>query len=660
LTSRNTTHGAGKIRSAAGIGRTVVILAVVLVIFLVLALFIVLNPGEGGSAKLTDVRAVQETVEQAQKDYPQISGTAAEHLQEGQRLAAEGTGASAVLAYEEFRKVLALQPESPEALLGIATIYRYLERERIDFRVERALAFCDAVAEVYPNDPRPYRVKARISMDLKGYDGGVEAWTHVLVLYPDDEEAMVQLGRCLMELGRHTEAATQLEKAASVALEPSSALLILAENHRRGRAYGEAYAALDRASKDGRDAADAAVAAAAIFEEVGHRPMAREQIRIALRRDGNHSRALLHDAIYRYQDDGELDEAAENLLRILNQPDIEYEVELRDQAALHLGIVYRLKGDLQQADKYLAPLVARDSKNLPARFHMAKIALANGKGEEFVGPFALLLEDLRCSEPEPWLLLAQLNLQADNLEGTVGAYEKAIELRPDYYPAYFALIHILGEYKNVGEMRHLVKVLYHENESLPIEAVTSLVYFDPIDITVLEESLLGAAEKLEIENPGGYEHLELTALYYYYLGNREVAGPLFESLATKSRGDSLHWLYLGTMALRSARYDEASEHFTAALDESRTDALYLYLAGRMLEEEGRSEKAEETYFRLSNYHPSHIYALHGDARVKHRLGDMAGAAKAYEAAHKADPDFLPAWRDHLLLSMGEPLLAGTL
>ncbi len=660
MTSRPN-RASGKIRSGASAGRTILALVVVLVIFLALAIYIVVNPGAGGHAsRLMDDAAVREDVEAARREFPNVGGTAAEHVREGERLAAEGTSAAALRAYDEFRKALALEPETPEALLGIAAIYRYLDREGVDFRVERALTYCDAVAEVYPNDPRPFRVKAKISMDLKGYEAGVEAWTRVLVLYPDDQEAMTELGRCLMELGRHAEAATQLEKAVAVATDQTEPLLLLAENNRRGREYGAAHAALARIPDQGRSGARAAVAMARIAEEVGHDAMAREQVRQALRLDGNLSEALLLDAIYRYQDDGDLEGARENLLRILNQPDIDWEPELRDRAALHLGAVYRLDGDLGRAHDYLDPLVARRPRDLPARYHAAKVSLAENRGAEQAGELNLLLTEERCTVPEMWFLLGQLRIQEENLEGTIGAFERAIELDSSFHPAYYSLIHILGEYGNYDDIRHLVRALYHDLERRDLLRPPRREYHDAFDLSALEGSLLQISDRLETLNPTTQEHLELSALVYYDQGRFDIARPMFESLSNRTEGDSIHQLYLGMMDLDEGNIAGAAEHFEDAREESRTEALYLYLAARMQEEQGRTTAAQQAYDRLMNYHRDHVLLYHGRARLAHRMGDEAGAAAAYRDAHRADPEFLPAWRDHLLLEMGQPLIPGVL
>lgn len=660
MNARKPTQGAQKIRAGTPIGRTIIALAVVLVIFLALAVYVVFNPGEGGPARLSDDPSVNADIEAAKAAFPNVSGTAAEHVEQGQQYATEGSSSAAVKAYDEFRMALALDADNTEALLGIASLYALLEREGIDFKVERALTYCDAVADIDPNDPRPYRVKARVSMNLQGYSAGADAWTRVLVLYPDDQEALTELGRCRMELGRHADAATQLEKAVSLSPDPTPALLLLAENHRRGRNYGAAYKALNRVHAEGRLGADAAVALARIFEEVGDEVSAREQIRIALHNDGNHSKALLRDAIYRYQEEDDTAGAGENLLRILDQPEIDYQPELRDEAALHLGVVYRLEGNLRQAHKRLDPLVAKDRHNLPARFHQAKLSMAEGESVAQVIPLATYLDETRCEQPEMWFLLGQLNIEIDSLEGVVESFEEAIHLDPGHVPSYFALIHILTQYENTPQIRRLVAQLYRQLEKEPLLESVDRRYYDEFDLTVLEDSILAAAEMLELENPGGWQHLALTILYYFYTGNYTVADPILDSLANKLSGEPVHRLYQGLMAVQDGRLSNANEHLTDAADRARTEALYLYLLGRMQEEEGRSDPARETYLKLLDYHPNHVYAHHGEARLRHRLGDRDGAAREYQAAHGSDATFLPAWRDHLLLEMERPLAPGVL
>ena len=85
--------------------------------------------------------------------------------------------------------------------------------------------------------------------------------------------------------------------------------------HRLPLRRAKVFAALDGVPTRGRGAADAAVIRARILEAVGDSSRAREQVRKALRYDGNHPDALLRDAIFSYQDEGDLYNAREALLR---------------------------------------------------------------------------------------------------------------------------------------------------------------------------------------------------------------------------------------------------------------------------------------------------------------------------------------------------------
>ncbi len=660
MTTRKPTRASLRMRAGTSTGRTVLALVVAMAIFLVIALFVVLGSEHEGEPRLADNPVVAEDIAAARAVYPQVGGTAAEHVRAGQQLAAEGTGLTARAAYEEYRKALSQDPESVEALMGIAAISHVLEREGVGFDVQRALAYCDAVSDVYPDDPRPHRVRAKISMSVKGYSGGVDAWAAVLERYPDDEEALLEIGRCLMYLGRHDEAARHLQRRAELGVETTAALLLLAENSRRAGRLGEALRTLQRIPQEGRRGADAAVAMAAIFQQVGDEATAREEVRQALRFDGNHPRALLADAIHRYQDEGQLDVARENLLRVLERPGIDETPELRDEAALHLGTVYRLEGALGEARRYLDPLAARDPQELRVRFQLAKVALAQGQADDTVGPYMVLLEQVDCRDPEPWFLLGQLYVEDGNLEGLFDAFLRAIALDEGYAPAYFSLIHALSQYENPGEIRGRVEQLYADFPEQPLLEPRDRRYHDVFDLAILVPTLEATAATLDEEQPGSLHGRQLRALAHLHTSNHAEAEPWFAGLAEERRGEAIHRYYQGSIALAEARYADASGLFADAAEQAPTTALYLYLAGRMMEDEGRMEKAEAFYDRLTEYHGEHVLALHGRARLQHRLGDADGARALYARAVAADEGFLPAWRDHLLLDLGRPLAPGTL
>ena len=647
-------------RAGTGIGRTVVALVVVLVIFIVIALFVVISPGGSSGEGIANHPAVSGDLAAARQDYPHVGGTAAEHVRRAQELAAEGGDLALQQAWQEYRKALALDPETVDAYMGIANIADDLDRAGADFDVQRALGYCDAVEDNYPDDPRPFRVRARISTSLRGYETGATAWAAVLERYPDDTEALLQSGRCLLEMGRHDEASARLQQRIALGGDLTKALLLLAENHRRAREFGASLRILQQVPKEGRRGARAAVATADIFVEAGDEASAREEIRVALRYDGNHAEALLRDAIYRYQDEQQGDAAIENLLRLLEQPDIDEDPVLRDQAALHLGTLYRLGGDPGRAHRYLDPLVVRHPQDIPSWFQVAKLSLADGSAKDVVGPFGALLVDRDCVDPQPWLLCGQLHLHTGDLGQAIESFQRAIELDKGYAPAHFALIHVLSQYDNRGDIRWIVDQLYTSVEEQPLAGRRERRYFDPFDYKILAESVATTVLQLHDEYPGDLYHLRLEALYHVHRGDRAHANPALEELATTMRGEPIHRLYQGKMALTDGRVDLAGEYFADAVEQAPTRALYLYLAGRTLEEEGRAERAEEVYGRLDEYHPGHVYGLHGQARLRHRLGDADGARELYARAHETDGEFLPAWRDHLMLELDQRLIPGVL
>jgi tetratricopeptide (TPR) repeat protein len=470
----------------------------------------------------------------------------------------------------------------------------------------------------------------------------------------------METGRCLMELERFDEAVGYLAKRVAIGEDPTDALLLLAETQRRAHDMGSALETLKRVPAEGRRGARAAVAMADIFAEVGATTAAREKVRVALRLDGNDAEALLRDAIYRYQDEGDLDAAAENLLRLLAQPSIDQQPELRDRAARHLGTIYRLDGSLGKAHRYLDPLVARDPEDIPSHFQLAKVRLAEADVADVIGPFTAALEQGDCGEARAWFLLGQMHMHGQNLEAAVESFHHAIELEPGYAPATFSLIHFLAQFDNPDEVRRLIRDLYTQAEEEPIAPRPNRDFHVLFELAPLEHSVRATSDQLEQTDAGSVEHTMLEALFYDHLGDHARAAPLFLALAEGRSGEPVHWLHLGRMAWDDGRIDEAAGHFATAVEQAPTKPLYLYLSARMLEEEARNDRARELYERLLEYRPGDVMGTHGLARLDHRLGDLDGAQEHYNACHFADDGFLPAWRDHLLLDMGQPLTPGVL
>ncbi|MBF0500897.1 MAG: tetratricopeptide repeat protein [Candidatus Riflebacteria bacterium] len=116
------------------------------------------------------------------------------------------------------------QPTSPDAYLQLAIAQ--LESGK----AERAYSSWRAMKAVAPDDPRAYRIGARILDTLGRRDDAIAALSTLIRLEPDDTDSAMFLARIQHESGRRREALVILQSLRARASEHPEILLSLAEN----------------------------------------------------------------------------------------------------------------------------------------------------------------------------------------------------------------------------------------------------------------------------------------------------------------------------------------------------------------------------------------------------------------------------------------------
>jgi len=223
--------------------------------------------------------------------------------------------------------------------------------------------------------------------------------------------------------------------------------------------------------------------------------------------------------------------------------------------------------------------------------------------------------------------------------------------------------------RNFADAQDLIDDLYRRDRILMTAMPPDRDYFDPIGLSKRLEPIADTLHEFEERDTAGDSSLRLRAMWAHDSGDTKASTDAAMRIMKRSsvperayQAASLAWLGGRDRSARDA-CDEGTRR--------KTYLLLRYPCGRLREQRGDIDGALQSYEEMKGQTELDYLAAHGLARVHHLRktraleaggeGAESSAAAAGEAARRAyqvllesKPDFLPARRDLLLLSLGEP------
>src|SRR5581483_5687983 len=144
------------------------------------------------------------------------------HLSAGQLLESQNRFAD---AEQEYKQVLAIQPDSSDALAGIANVYMRGQR------FSDAEQMLQRFVELHPQDATAHLQLARVLVLAGKYDDGISQLLATLKIRPNDAEAQRGLADAYLSAGKYDAAALQYQSL--LGHKPNDAEL----HHSRGQAF---------------------------------------------------------------------------------------------------------------------------------------------------------------------------------------------------------------------------------------------------------------------------------------------------------------------------------------------------------------------------------------------------------------------------------------
>jgi len=235
------------------------------------------------------------------------------------------------------------------------------------------------------------------------------------------------------------------------------------------------------------------------------------------------------------------------------------------------------------------------------------------------------------------------------LESSIRAYEKALDICPEYPEAHVSMAQFYGLLgKRLEALRYLSEAYKLEPEFVPAILVEASLGIDSIerehhkgDSSIVEEhirkDLIQKLRRVANRSASESERRKAKALLRYAEREYSDAAELFRLLAEQEQDSFEVWLWLGHSLFHLKRYSEAVEMLLKARRLTRVSPLVELYLGWAYADQNENARAIECLTRTIEMAPdAFAYGLRGQCHT--RLLRPAEAIADYTAALNLDPN----------------------
>ena len=585
-----------------------------------------------------------------------------------------------VAAENQFRTVLRLDPEDRDGNYNLGVLLlakgaptealRHFERVRPanlptslnmirayfeSKHTAEALRMATEISTRNPNDVQVHFSLGLLLASAKQYKPAQLELEKADSLQPGTFETLYNLGLAFLRDGDSAKGELVADRALKLKPESAEALYLLAEVYANESRPLDALDLLVRAHKIAPENTDIIFLMAQIsisqdyFEDAI--PLLESGLQIAPQRSD--IRAALGESYFMA---GKVDKAVETFKKLV-------EVEPSARSFAFLGLSYRHLGRFDEAKQYFQKGLKLDPHDSSCLFNLGYIAERQGESAVAEATFQQILKS-NPDHPDALLELANLRIVGKRLPEAAELLRRYVKVSRDPSTGYYKLAMVERSLHDTAAADRDLHVFQTLSKDVPAGPYPYEHLFDYLD----NRSKLSAGARTQLDlneitedikkHPGQPEDLYLLAETYLKAGNLEGAKSSIGQLDKISAGDYRTLTGVGVLLARYHLYDDAIQHFQAALQASPdSDEVKFNLAnayfrkGLYPDALSISSQVSEAGRKDDAY-----LALLGD--IYTHLGDTAHATEIFKDAIDRNPDNDQGYLALCLLELRENDIAG--
>ncbi|MBX7113933.1 MAG: zinc-ribbon domain-containing protein [Myxococcaceae bacterium] len=565
----------------------------------------------------TASKPIDSVIAKWKETYPNVTGSAAEHLAAGEEHLAKDTQRGYRDAEVEFQKALVLDKTSDRAVAGWALALAFGRGAEADVATLDSTEAMVTAAEQRSGDSRVYVAHAHLLLARGGNVNDVQALAERGKSSPSNKDkalAFLALSQAFMNKNPMF-VEENIKQALAVDSKLKRAVLVQAKFALSQGRYKEAIALMEERLKADPDQYEVAEALATVYVDVGEAAQARRVLERARNADPRVFRPKLALAMFSYQHGGNVSGAVEQLDGLLAEKE---KLSPREQAEayLHLSAAERLNGDAEAA----VDTASKGLKLLPddsaLLLHQVAAMIAAGKG----GAAREALRALKGKLPDPAieLLLEGRALWAEGkFMDAYSAFTSAVEKDKRRIDA--LLLAAAAAAKAKRETQAYELVLKKGLHADPLQVAPALT---------MSRFFLGTAETLAPAK-GAFLVLRHDALdpnpllaeglLSFHMGQLGEADKIFSQVLAADVSNAAAYAFRSLVAFRNNDMGSALKLAQRATDAERLEAQGQLALGLVLWASGKTEPAHKALKIAQEQQPSLLWGRVRLAELEVRL-----------------------------------------
>ena len=478
---------------------------------------------------------------------------------------------------------------------------------------EQARTAYQRTIELDPRLERYFFNQGKSTFDAEQFDLAIEPFSKFLLIYPEDTEATYLLARSYEALGNAEDALRLYTRTLKLDPNHTAVLMRLAQIYRDQNNPQTALTMLTKLIAIEPTNVDAHYLSGILYAELGRSAEALDAFLVTIRLNVNRLDAH-YQIVALYEQQGDIDNTIKRYETIIRLDSSKADPFLR------LGALYLRRGDKDNVIRVYEPGLEIEPNHPYAQYSLAIIFEEQQDIQKAIKHLELANRYDDGNFDWHFRYARLLDRHAETLEDydtyaamAVEEYNKTINLKNDYAPAYLYRGLITRRYKQIGE------TLYRYGQIA--EDFRKVIALEP-------------------NNSDAHYYLGMT---YVDLDQREKAKEiLLKTLQFEKKYKGVY-LELGLIAESEGDHDGAIRHFEKELEiDPESVRVYQRLGDLYSSYSTDFGRAKETLEKALELQPNHVTTLLNYASTLYYLDQLGAATEQFETAIQIDPKNLTA------------------